>query len=104
MNERDTYIVYTSKFIKTEDGFDLNEISYLSLFTDTIIGRCSGPHVFAQVLDNWMNPNKKSISFTYTIEGSHFVLMQPLKMKKYWSSANNPDIVFRHISEIISER
>jgi hypothetical protein len=79
-------LLYTDQLIKDPDGFDLNEISYLSTFCDVLIGRNSGPHVFSQVKRNWLDPNKKILSFTYTEIASTFVLDQPTKMKKYWSN------------------
>ena len=80
-------IFFTSDLINA--GFDLNEISYLSLFCDTHIGRNSGPHVFAQVRKNWCDPNKVTLSFTYKSMASHFVYNLPTAMKKYWSGATD---------------
>lgn len=94
-------ILLASNLIKTPNGFDLNECAYLSTFCDTIIGRNSGPHVFAQHYDNWMDESKAILSFTYTPEGSTFVLNQPVKMKKYWSNATDVEGVTNKIIEVI---
>lgn len=80
---------------------DLNEISYLSLFCDTLIGRNSGPHVFAQVKENWMDETKALLSFTYTKEGASFVLNQPVKMGKYWSNVTDTESVFEVCKKVI---
>lgn len=57
-------VVYTSDIIRKNINFDLNEISYLSTKCSTIIGRASGPFSFAICKENWVNPNKKIISFS----------------------------------------
>ena len=44
-------VLYTSDVINCEGG-DLNEISYLSTFCDTIIGKASGPYTFTIVKKN----------------------------------------------------
>lgn len=82
-------------------GFDLNEIAYLSLFTDTIIGRSSGPHTFSQHIDNWNDPKKVNLSFTYMRSGSHFVLSDHLPMKKEWSPATETPDIFYKICDVI---
>lgn len=84
-------IFFTSDIIETDDGFDLNEISYLSLFCDTHIGRNSGPHVFAQVRENWLDPQKVTLSFTYREEASHFVWRLPTEMRKRWSGRTDTE-------------
>ena len=94
-------LFYTGEIINITTGVDLNEISYLSTFCDVCIGRNSGPHVFAQVLDNWMDKNKISLSFTYAKRASHFVLSDSLPMKKEWSDAEDTREVFKKICEVI---
>jgi hypothetical protein len=42
---------------------DLPEISYLSEHCDLIVGKNSGPFVFCETKNNYMNPNKKFLSF-----------------------------------------
>lgn len=96
-------LFYTGNTINV-DGFDLNEIAYLSLYTDIIVGRSSGPHTFSQHWDNWKNPNKINISFTYTKTGSHFVLSDHLPMHKVWSPATETNEVFNVIAEQIYMR
>lgn len=55
-------VLYTSDIIMSTEN-DLNEISYLSLFCDIIIGRCSGPYCFTQVKRNFYNNKKTFIGF-----------------------------------------
>jgi hypothetical protein len=42
---------------------DLQEISYLSEHCDAIVGKNSGPFVFCETYNNYMNPNKKFLSY-----------------------------------------
>jgi hypothetical protein len=96
-------IFNTSDIIKSDDGFDLNEISYLAKFCSTIIGRKSGPFVFAHNKDVWMDGNKKSLSFTYAQHSSHFVQGNQLPLRKYWSPATNTSDVIAEIERVIND-
>jgi hypothetical protein len=91
--------VVTTASITKVSGCDLHEIGLLAVHCPVIIGRCSGPIVFAQHRWKWSYSLHKSISFTYTYEGSHFVRSDTLPMKKIWSPANTVDEVYRKISE-----
>ena len=55
-------IIYVDSLIG-RDTDNLNEISYLSLLCDVIIGRHSGPYTFALTKMNLLNPSKTFISF-----------------------------------------
>jgi len=55
-------ILYTEEIIQVKQC-DLQEISYLSKFCDSIIGKNSGPYVFCETYDNYMDSNKTFISF-----------------------------------------
>ena len=94
-------LIYTGDIIKQPD-FDLNEISYLSRFCSTIVGRNSGPHVFSQVYDNWMDETKKIVSFTYTAVASTFVLNREIKARKYWSPSTDTETVFSQIESVLN--
>jgi hypothetical protein len=56
-------VVFTSDIIESADGIDLREISYLSTKCDIIVGKNSGPYVFCETYDNFMDRNKTFISF-----------------------------------------
>lgn len=56
-------IYFTKDIIKDTSGCDLQEVSYLGKFCDTIIGKNSGPYVFCETYDNLMDSNKKFLSF-----------------------------------------
>jgi hypothetical protein len=93
----------TSDVIRSRDGFDLPEVSFLSRFVDGSIGRNSGPHVYTQVRDNWMDENYKFLSFTYKQEASYFVLNQPVLAKKWWSPYINDGQVIENMLEFVRE-
>lgn len=94
-------IYFTNEIIDSKNGFDLNEVSYLSTFCSTIIGRNSGPHVFCQVKKNVMDENKKMLSFTYHQQGSAFVVNSPVHIKKFWSAATRLEEVYRKVTEVL---
>jgi hypothetical protein len=56
-------IKFTSEIITTAGDCDLLEISYISKFCDVIIGKNSGPYVFCETYENYMDENKTFISF-----------------------------------------
>lgn len=56
-------VLYTNQIIRCSDGVDLQEISYLSKFCDVIVGKNSGPFVFCETYDNYMDESKKFVSF-----------------------------------------
>lgn len=93
----------TKDIIKSEDDIDLNEISYLSLFCDTIIGRSSGPYVFTQVKENFEDENKKFLSFTYHKNAANFLINVKTKAQKYWSNATNVEDVYNNIVEVLEK-
>ena len=62
-NTSNSNIKFTSDIIKTVSDCDLLEISYLSKYCDVIIGKNSGPFVFCETYDNYMDSNKTFVSF-----------------------------------------
>lgn len=89
-------------FITKQSGFDLNEVSYLSLFCKVLIGRNSGPHVFTQNRDNCSQGDKKLLSFTYEPQGASFVVNTPVQIQKYWHNCNDSqEGIIRKIEEAI---
>lgn len=109
INDFNHILIYVTSGTKVDSSrvidkshYNLNQIATLSSATKTIIGRNSGPHVFAQNLDNWNDPTKACLSFTYKEEASHFVLSNHLPMKKYWSPATGTQDVYNKIVEVIN--
>lgn len=95
-------IVYSGDIINADDGFDLNEISYLAKYMDVIVGRKSGPFVFAHNKDVW-NSDKRSLSFTYAKHSSHFILSDDLPLRKFWSPDTDINKVIERIQQVINE-
>ena len=72
----DVDFIMTEKFYSTtknifftddligKQGNDLNEISYLSLYCDCIVGRSSGPYIYSMVKENLLNAEKTFICFS----------------------------------------
>ncbi len=56
-------ILFTDDLIDKQ-GCDLNEISYLSLHCDSIIGRSSGPYIYSMVKENLLHPEKTFVCFS----------------------------------------
>ncbi len=94
-------LFFTGDIIQSEDKFDLNEISYLSRFCDTIVGRSSGPFSFTQVALNYDDKSKAFLSFSYHKEGGHLVMKGKTKARKYWSGATDTQGVFKEIRRAI---
>jgi hypothetical protein len=95
-------VFHTCQVIKSDGwGFDLNELSYVSTFCSTLIGRNSGPHVYTQVKVNCMNPNIKLLSFTYEQQGSSFVVNTPVPIQKFWSNVTDEASVISKIGEVL---
>jgi hypothetical protein len=83
-------------------GFDLNEVSFMSLFCDVLIGRNSGPHVYTQVLKNVSASAKKLLSFTYHQQGSSFVVNTDVAIQKLWSPATTFKGVIQEIERAMA--
>jgi hypothetical protein len=81
--------------------WNLNNTAIVSKLCNIIVGRNSGPHVFAQCLDNWIDGSKTCISFTYKKVASHFVLSDHFPMDKVWSPATSVDEVYNVITGVI---
>ena len=97
-------LVTTCEITKSKDGFDLNELSYLSLSIDLLIGRSSGPQIFSMVSENCMNPKKAFLSFTYRPESAHIVnRVPPINAKVFWSSSTSNSDVYGAICDVIKE-
>ena len=58
-----TNILFTGDIVGPVTDGDLQEISYLSTYCDVIVGKNSGPYVFCETYDNYMDETKTFISF-----------------------------------------
>jgi hypothetical protein len=84
---------------------DINALSYLSRFCEVIVGRCSGPHVFGNVLPNWLDSRKTLVCFTQDRNGACFVRHPEalgLEMKVRHSPASTPSEGYEVLNAILS--
>ena len=56
-------VFFTNEITNFADRCDLLELSYLSTKVNVIVGKNSGPFVFCETYDNYMDTNKTFISF-----------------------------------------
>lgn len=92
----------TDGIIKSKDGFDLNEISYLSRFCNKIIGRASGPYAFAQTYENCMDPEKTFLTFCYDSGAAYFLRDKSnIKASMLWSGHTNINKVSEEIEKLL---
>lgn len=68
---------------------DLNEISYISTFCNIIIGKNSGPFVFCETKENFMNKDKTIISFS---KGAKESMSNQVPLKCKYILQTNHDI------------
>ena len=69
-------ILDVNVMIDSNGPSNLNEISYISLFCDIIVGRGSGPFCFTHVKENLLNKNKTYIVVCNTEREGHWVSMK----------------------------
>ncbi len=95
-------LFYSGDITKTSDGFDLPEISYLSTFCNLIIGRASGPQVFAQVKENIFDKNKIFLIFSKHVNSAKLTSSDVLRLSKlYHSSTTDVDKVYEYARMLI---
>lgn len=92
---------YAEDIIQAQDGFDLNEIGYLSKYCTHVIGRPAGPFVFAQHRENLYNSALSVLAFSYHPNVSTFAHTVPIDMKVYWSPSTEFNDVVNDIKEVL---
>jgi hypothetical protein len=101
--EKPDNVLYAGDIIKKTDGSDLPEISYFSQFVDLIVGRSSGPYVYAQTTLNYSNPDMSIIGFTYEHDCAHMLNQTESRAKLYWDDTSNPVSIENRIEELLHE-
>lgn len=102
INTKNKNVVFTDDIIQDKSGCDLNEIAYISTFADLIIGKNSGPFLFANTYDNIMNPNKKFLSIgNYYEDCFAFGLELPCSFK-FVNDKNEQDVIDSILTELKS--
>ena len=101
INLRSNNIYYTDDIIN-QNNSDLNEISYLSLFCDIIIGRASGPFAFCHTQENLTDENKVFISFSNNDYDSNWYVSE--KCKQVWSNNFSHNNIYNKIRNEIKNK
>ena len=94
-------LFFTSQLIQTDEGFDLNEIAYLSNGIDLTVGRASGPSVFAQHKENILDPTKKFLVFSNHPDCVTFLKGARGEAKFFWSGETATERVYQEIREVM---
>jgi hypothetical protein len=100
LNRKNVY--FTGDILGTDDGFDLNDIAYLSTFMNTIIGRPTGPFTFAQVKDNMMESEMALLGFSYHPNVLCFAHSFKTPIEKFWSGDTDTETVIKHVRSVIT--
>lgn len=94
-------IKFTDSIIQ-KSGNDLNEISYLSTFCDLVVGRSSGPYIYAMVKENLFNSNKTFLCFSDDEEIAYWSNDREMfDCKTVWSNDYSEDNIIAKIAEQI---
>tara|TARA_E500000331_G_C17235397_1_gene704541 strand:+ start:1074 stop:1955 length:882 start_codon:yes stop_codon:yes gene_type:complete len=97
-------VLFTDDLI-AKDGNDLNEISYLSLHCDSIVGRSSGPYIYSMVKENLLNPAKTFICFSDDESIAWWSENRSMfKCKTIWSNDYTSQNIINKIVESIQEQ
>lgn len=81
---------------------DLNEISYLSTKCNAIIGKNSGPFVFCETKENFMDPSKMIVSFS---KGQFESMSNSVNMKCKYKlvTDHSEDNIKKVITQVVDE-
>jgi hypothetical protein len=94
-------LFFTRQLIHTDEGFDLNEIAYLSNRVDLTVGRASGPSVFAQHKENILDPSKKFLVFSNHPDCVTFLKGAKGDATFFWSGETTKEPVYQEIREVM---
>lgn len=95
-------IHFTDDIIKTNDS-DLNEISYLSKYSDLIVGRSSGPFSFCLTKDN-VNNTKKTFYCFGDKETDCFFHGTPANAQFIFAKYENEEKISSDLQQLIGEK
>jgi len=95
-------VFFTNDIIRTTTGTDLNEISLLSRFCDTIVGRSSAPYTFCLTFDNHFDEEKAFVAFSYSLPGSFFIHEHGTPARKFWTRLTDIEAVVFTIKEALN--
>lgn len=93
-------IIFTQEIFNLEN--DLNEIAYLSLYCDIIVGKNSGPFMFTHVEGNINNSKKVFVALSHNVSDCYPCHIKQLPCKYLFSNTENEQQVFSLIKNAIS--
>ncbi len=90
----------------TDDIFgldnDINEIAYISTKCNTIVGKNSGPFMFAHIQENIQDAGKSFVSLSHRYSDSYVCDVEGLDCRYYHCSSDDNDKVLRSIETAIN--
>jgi hypothetical protein len=92
-------VIYTGDVIKSS-RCDLNEIAYISLNCNLIVGRNSGPFCYASIRENLIDPAKTFYAFGHQ-ETDCFTLGVDKKANFIFEKFENPEQLFNSIKTLV---
>jgi hypothetical protein len=93
-------IFYTSDITGVKE--DMNEISYLSIFCDIIVGKSSGPYIYTLVKENLSDQFKIYIYICHDI--FHGIYYMNAACQKVWINVYDDEHTYRIIKDQITEK
>lgn len=96
-------LYFTDDIFSSVQNGDLNEIAYLSTRCRFIVGKNSGPFMFAHVKENALDPNKTFFSLSHRASDSYAYGVQGLPCRYYHYSGESIPSVVGHLRRAIEE-
>lgn len=93
-------IIFTQEIFNLEN--DLNEIAYLSLYCDIIVGKNSGPFMFTHVEENINNSKKVFVALSHNVNDCYPCHIKQLPCKYLFSNTENESDVLSILHNAIS--
>jgi len=90
-------------FAGVKDG-DINEIAYLSTRCEMIVGKNSGPFMFAHVKENIMDPNKAFFSLSHRPSDSYAHGVSGFSCRYYHYSGEHPASIAGFLRTAIDQK
>lgn len=99
-----TNIYFTDDIFAGTPYGDLNEIAYLSTHAELVVGKNSGPYIFAHVRDNIVRNNVTFISFSHLPEVSlPFGIDKGMNWNYYHSIKESPAEIYNDITSVLAQ-
>jgi hypothetical protein len=97
-------LYFTDDIFADVQGGDINEIACLSTHCEMIVGKNSGPFMFAHVKENVMDPNKAFFSLSHRPSDSYAHNVSGFSCRYYHYSGENSGSVAGFLRTAIAEK